>query len=237
MFFEGKVKSRRGAIGTTRPCCPLRSQPRCRSRQSVLRWPNRDPIGEAGGINLYGFVGSSPLSFVDPWGLSVQPPSFPDGVPVPGDPDASWIKGPPSGDRIKWIPDRPIPGRSPPSVSWDTLEHWDLDDGRGHRVRFDRRGNAISPSNAHDNPHRRPKKGPGSVCPTGAVLGIVAGAVAGLDAAADDGGYRSLADAAARGASKDEMDELMFDASVDAAIKSGNAGAIPGMYGFWWWLR
>jgi RHS repeat-associated protein len=33
------------------------------------RWPNRDPIGEKGGINAYGFVGSSPLNAVDPFGF------------------------------------------------------------------------------------------------------------------------------------------------------------------------
>jgi hypothetical protein len=29
---------------------------------------NRDPIGEPGGINLYGFVGNNPANFVDPFG-------------------------------------------------------------------------------------------------------------------------------------------------------------------------
>ena len=32
------------------------------------KWPNRDPIGEAGGINLYGFVGNDPIDRVDPLG-------------------------------------------------------------------------------------------------------------------------------------------------------------------------
>jgi RHS repeat-associated protein len=31
-------------------------------------WTTRDPLGEAGGINLYGFVGNDPLMFVDPLG-------------------------------------------------------------------------------------------------------------------------------------------------------------------------
>ncbi len=31
---------------------------------------NRDPLGEAGGINLYGFVGNNPVHWVDSWGLS-----------------------------------------------------------------------------------------------------------------------------------------------------------------------
>ena len=29
------------------------------------RWPSRDPIGEMGGTNLYGFVSNSPTQFVD----------------------------------------------------------------------------------------------------------------------------------------------------------------------------
>jgi RHS repeat-associated protein len=33
------------------------------------RWPSRDPIQERGGVNLYGFVGSSPLSRFDLLGL------------------------------------------------------------------------------------------------------------------------------------------------------------------------
>ncbi len=36
---------------------------------SLQRWPNRDPIGERGGMNLYGFVGNSPLNKVDHLGL------------------------------------------------------------------------------------------------------------------------------------------------------------------------
>jgi RHS repeat-associated protein len=32
-------------------------------------WPNRDPIQEQGGKNLYGFVGNNPLNAIDPLGL------------------------------------------------------------------------------------------------------------------------------------------------------------------------
>ncbi len=35
-----------------------------------MRWLNRDPIRESGGINLYGYVGGNPLNAVDPMGLS-----------------------------------------------------------------------------------------------------------------------------------------------------------------------
>jgi RHS repeat-associated protein len=33
------------------------------------RWLSRDPIGEAGGINLYGYGGNSPINRTDPLGL------------------------------------------------------------------------------------------------------------------------------------------------------------------------
>jgi RHS repeat-associated protein len=31
----------------------------------ISRWPSRDPIGELGGLNLYGFVGNDPVRSVD----------------------------------------------------------------------------------------------------------------------------------------------------------------------------
>jgi RHS repeat-associated protein len=35
----------------------------------LQRWINRDPLGEAGGLNHYGFAANNPLRWVDPWGL------------------------------------------------------------------------------------------------------------------------------------------------------------------------
>ncbi len=37
---------------------------------AIGRWLTRDPLGEAGGLNLYAFVGNNPVNWVDPWGES-----------------------------------------------------------------------------------------------------------------------------------------------------------------------
>ena len=54
------------------------------------RWLNRDPIGEQGGINLYRFVGNSPINNVDPFGLT-------DSVPYVVYPDSFIGPLPPGG--------------------------------------------------------------------------------------------------------------------------------------------
>lgn len=41
-------------------------------------WPNRDPLGERGGLNLYDYVGNNPINRFDRFGLQpvdVEPPS------------------------------------------------------------------------------------------------------------------------------------------------------------------
>ncbi|MGH7706439.1 MAG: RHS repeat-associated core domain-containing protein [Vulcanimicrobiaceae bacterium] len=44
----------------------------------VGRWISRDPIGEVGGMNLYGYVGDNPASFIDPTGLCSKSNFTPD---------------------------------------------------------------------------------------------------------------------------------------------------------------
>ena len=43
----------------------------------MARWMTRDPIGFAGGWNLYGYVGGSPVAYTDPLGLFFGLPCLP----------------------------------------------------------------------------------------------------------------------------------------------------------------
>ncbi|MGI8485484.1 MAG: RHS repeat-associated core domain-containing protein, partial [Thermomicrobiales bacterium] len=59
------------------------------------RWLSRDPIGETGGLNLYGYVGNDPLNYLDPHGLSAF------GTALPWAGGAAVADGPiPIGDVI-----------------------------------------------------------------------------------------------------------------------------------------
>ncbi len=54
------------------------------------RWINRDPIGEIGGLNLYGFVGNSPVERRDLLGLSECVITEHDETPPEGMSDPRW---------------------------------------------------------------------------------------------------------------------------------------------------
>jgi hypothetical protein len=91
---------------------------------------------------------------------AVQASGDPPPVPVPGSlPEARW-KWCPDPQNVRggaWRPMSPVPGRSPPSASWDPAAgggqpHWDVDDGLGNRQRYDKEGRPITAQDAHDTP-------------------------------------------------------------------------------------
>jgi len=53
------------------------------------RWPSRDPIGERGGTNLYGFVYNTPFSWIDYLGREGLPSGYKPGPPPPMPPGAN----------------------------------------------------------------------------------------------------------------------------------------------------
>ena len=69
------------------------------------RWPSRDPIGERGGVNLYGFLYNSTPSWIDRQGMDPIPP-FPDDLEYvpPPDHDLPAIEPPRLPLRVPSIP-------------------------------------------------------------------------------------------------------------------------------------
>lgn len=87
------------------------------------RWMNKDPLGEAGGINLYGFLGNNALSFIDSYGLYLgqlppPPPGYNPGTWSSGIyPNGTWWVRDPDGNR--WL------AHAEDDIHW---RHWDKPD-------------------------------------------------------------------------------------------------------------
>lgn len=84
-----------------------------------------------------------------------EPPGGPP-VPVPGAPDSDWKFNPdaqnPRGGTYGPTKPRKGHGGGKPSASWEggaPVPHWDVDDGKGNRRRYDQDGNFITPGEAH----------------------------------------------------------------------------------------
>ena len=100
---------------------------------------------------------NSPPDLPDPQSYSpkVPTPAGPPPFPVPGYPGATWGQVGPQRDGVpSWIPVPPVKSQTgaQPSASWDGdgSGHWDCDDGKGGRQRYDHRGKPINPDQAHD---------------------------------------------------------------------------------------
>jgi RHS repeat-associated protein len=57
---------------------------------STGRWFSRDPIGERGAMNIYGFVRNEPIQRCDKLGLNEYPIHIPEPPPIDDGPDVQW---------------------------------------------------------------------------------------------------------------------------------------------------
>jgi len=114
------------------------------------RWLSRDPIGEDGGINLYGYVNENPVSFIDPKGLEAVIP-FPASGAVGG--AASGALGPALGFIGGLIYPSPVGEGSdiiPPMEANFPPGYWPGDKGA---IEWGKR-NGVDPREAKDRFHK-----------------------------------------------------------------------------------
>lgn len=91
---------------------------------STGRWPNRDPIGELGGYNLYGFVGNDPIRRVDLFGLHYVP-----GIP-------NWPPPIPPSMPVWPLPTYPgpRPGPNDQEIFWQLVQRWNEGTGAAFTI-------------------------------------------------------------------------------------------------------
>lgn len=113
------------------------------------RFVQPDPLGMPDGPSRGVYGKNSPLIQVDPKGLEPAPYNPPP-KDIPGGP-WRWSQDPGNSRGGRYVDPQ---GRG---ASWDPQGHWDCDDGRGNRQRYDWRGQPITKDQAHKPPRWTPK--------------------------------------------------------------------------------
>ena len=104
------------------------------------RYIQADPLGMPDGPSRYAYVGNSPLMYVDREGLQNTPPPP---ANIPGGP-WKWHNNPGDSRGGRWH------GADGSSGNFDFPDgHWDIDDGKGNRQRYNRHGAPLSKEDAH----------------------------------------------------------------------------------------
>jgi RHS repeat-associated protein len=117
------------------------------------RYIETDPLGLVDGASVYGYARQSPVVYTDPRGEDPSSPANPNGR-IPGGP-WTWSPDPSNGRGGTWQNGRGA------TATWDKPgSHWDVDNGKGDRQRYNRHGKPISPKDAHDKKYNGPPRFP-----------------------------------------------------------------------------